>query len=96
MLVASTSVFASTALLPPPALGERRHRGLARRCVAVRRRAILADGSAGTSKLRSDHSPDGRESGLEINRWSISRRRRNPLYPRGRKSGVFQNSRNWE
>ena len=29
------------ALLPPPALGERRHRGLARRRVAVRRRAIF-------------------------------------------------------
>src|SRR5262249_52529130 len=28
-------------LLPPPALGERRHGGLARRLVAVRRRAIL-------------------------------------------------------
>src|SRR5262249_48243585 len=28
-------------LLPPPALRERRHRGLARRLVAVRRRAIL-------------------------------------------------------
>src|SRR6516164_9954035 len=28
-------------LLPPPALGERRHRGLARRLVAVRRRAVL-------------------------------------------------------
>src|SRR6516164_5363757 len=28
-------------LLPPPALGERRHLGLARRLVAVRRRAIL-------------------------------------------------------
>src|SRR4029077_12137016 len=28
-------------LLPPPALGERRHRGLARRLVAVRRHAVL-------------------------------------------------------
>src|SRR6516225_9404860 len=28
-------------LLPPPVLGERRHRSLARRLVAVRRRAIL-------------------------------------------------------
>src|SRR6516225_638220 len=32
---------ASTALLPPPALRERRHRGLARRLVSVRWRAIL-------------------------------------------------------
>ena len=28
-------------LLPPPALSERRHRGLARRAVAVRRRAVV-------------------------------------------------------
>jgi len=28
-------------LLPRPTLRERRHRGLARRCVAVRRRAVL-------------------------------------------------------
>jgi hypothetical protein len=28
-------------LLPPPALGERRHRGLPRRLVAVHRRAVL-------------------------------------------------------
>ena len=41
MLVASTSVFASTALLPPPALGERRHRGVAPRLVAVRWRTVL-------------------------------------------------------
>ena len=41
MLVASTSVVAPTALLPPPALRERRHRGLARRLVAVRRRAVF-------------------------------------------------------
>ena len=34
MLVASTSVVASTALLPPPAVGERGHRGLVRRLVA--------------------------------------------------------------
>src|SRR5262249_340582 len=32
---------ASTALLPPPALGERRHRSLARRLVAVNRRAVF-------------------------------------------------------
>src|SRR5215471_7208266 len=32
---------ASTALFLPPALGERRHRRLARLCVAVRRRAVL-------------------------------------------------------
>src|SRR6516165_12039596 len=32
---------ALTALLPPPALRERRHRGLARRLVAVRRPAVL-------------------------------------------------------
>ena len=38
MLVASTSVLASTALLLPLALRERRHRGFARRLVAVRRR----------------------------------------------------------
>src|SRR5215472_1716076 len=30
-------------LLPPPALSERRHRGLARRLVAVRRRAAFMD-----------------------------------------------------
>ena len=36
MLVASTSVLASTALLLPLALRERRHRGLARLRIAVR------------------------------------------------------------
>src|SRR5215475_576327 len=37
MLVASTSVVASTALLPPPTLSECRHSALARRGIAVRR-----------------------------------------------------------
>jgi hypothetical protein len=37
MLVASASVFGfNCTLFPPSALGERRHRGLARRLVAVR------------------------------------------------------------
>src|SRR5215468_7909363 len=36
-------------LLPPPTLCECRHRGLARRCVAVRRRAILTMSKAATS-----------------------------------------------
>ena len=34
-------------LLPPPALGERRHRGLARRLVAVHRSARYAAGGGG-------------------------------------------------
>jgi hypothetical protein len=38
MLVASTFVLG---LLPPPALGESHHRGLARRLIAVDRRAIF-------------------------------------------------------
>ena len=33
-------------LVPPPALGERRHRGLARRSIAVHRRAVLVAVSA--------------------------------------------------
>jgi hypothetical protein len=36
-------------LLPPLALGERRHRGVARRLVAVRRRAILMMSKEATS-----------------------------------------------
>src|SRR5262249_51505330 len=47
MLVASTSVLASTTLLLPLALRERRHRGLARRRVAVRPRARYAAGGGG-------------------------------------------------
>jgi hypothetical protein len=38
---------ALTALLPPPALRERRHRGLARRLVAVHRSARYAAGGGG-------------------------------------------------
>ena len=48
MLVASTSVSGSNlALLPPPTLRERRHRGLARRLVAVHRSARYAAGGGG-------------------------------------------------
>ena len=41
MLVASSSSPTLTALLPPPALSERRHRGLTCRLVAVRWLAVL-------------------------------------------------------
>src|ERR1700757_11136 len=34
-------LFSLSISFPPPALGERRHRGLARRLVAVRRRAVF-------------------------------------------------------
>jgi len=58
MLVASTSVFASTALLPPPALRERRHRGLARRLTAVRWRAVLVTHPRRTERARRAHLYD--------------------------------------
>jgi len=55
MLVASTSFVG---LLPPPALGERRHRGLARRGVAVHRdatdQAMLLKSRAGDEGQRHD------------------------------------------
>ena len=45
-------------LLPPPALSEHRHRGLARRRVAVRRRAILvlAEGERRRGRGNQDNS----------------------------------------
>ena len=49
MLVASTSVVAPTALLPPPALRERRHRGLARRREAVKASVHIHDMPTGTA-----------------------------------------------
>jgi hypothetical protein len=49
-------------VLPPPTLRERRHRGLARRLIAVRRRAVLV-----MSEGQSPHPrrADGRRIGLE-------------------------------
>ena len=41
MLVAPTSVVGFNYNLPPPALRERRHRGLARQLVAMRWRAVF-------------------------------------------------------
>jgi len=61
-------------LLPPPALGERRHRGLARRLVAVRRHAVLRwpkasvhihgepSGAACTFMMRPTTAPSARTS----------------------------------
>jgi hypothetical protein len=54
MLVASASAVGLHYSLPP-ALGERRHRGLARRLVAVRRRAVL---------VVTERSLDGPHRGL--------------------------------
>jgi hypothetical protein len=53
----------SWALLPPPTLGERRHRRLARRLIAVRRRAILV-----VTKGERPHDPGG---GAKISRRAM-------------------------
>ena len=58
MLVASSSSPTLTALLPPPALSERRHRGLARRLVTVRWRAVFVTHPRRTERARRAHLYD--------------------------------------
>src|SRR5215469_11168559 len=69
MLVASTSVLASTALLLPLALRERRHRGLACCGIAVRRRAIFVILKGQRPHPRRIPATRGRAAYKEKPRW---------------------------
>ena len=53
MQVASTSVFGFNCTTPAATVGERRHRRLARRLVAVRRRAITGPSGKHCERERS-------------------------------------------